>query len=124
MSLTLRILLIVGSILAFLFILRKIRKCQLEINDSLFWFFFATILIIIAIFPQVIIYPAEWIGIDSPANLLFLVIIFVVFVKQFTMTVHIGTLKSKLRTLAQEEALQEKQSESFSQAAKLSVKDE
>lgn len=108
MSLTLRILLILGSILAFLFILRKIRKCQLEINDSIFWFFFATILIVIAVFPQVIIYPAEWIGIDSPANLLFLVIIFVVIVKQFTMTVHIGTLKSKLKSLAQAEALEAK----------------
>lgn len=108
MSTTLRILLIIGSILAFLFILRKIRKCQLEISDSVFWFSFAALLIMVAIFPQLVIYPSEWIGIDSPANLLFLVIIFVVLIRQFMMTLHVGLLKSKLKTLAQREALSER----------------
>ena len=111
MSLTLRIILIAGSILAFLFILRKIRKCQLEINDSIFWFFFATMLIVIAVFPQLIIYPAEWIGIDSPANLLFLIIMFVMIIKQFSMAIQIGSLKSRLRGLAQIDALKASQKE-------------
>lgn len=106
MSLTLRIVLIVGSVLAFLFILRKIRKCQLEISDSIFWFVFATALIVIAVFPQLVIYPAEWIGFDSPANFLFLAIIFIMLVKQFMMTLQLGLLKSKLKTLAQAEALE------------------
>lgn len=108
MSLTLRVILIVGSVLAFLFILRKIRKCQLEISDSIFWFLFAMALIVIAVFPQIVICPAEWIGFDSPANFLFLAIIFVVLVKQFMMTLQIGLLKSKLKTLTQAEALEEK----------------
>lgn len=108
MSITLRVLLIVGSVFAFLFILRKIRKCQLEISDSIFWFFFAGFLIVISVFPQVIIYPSEWIGIDSPANFLFLLIIFVVLIKQFAMTLQIGDLKSKLKSLAQTEALNSK----------------
>lgn len=110
MTVTLRVLLIAGSILAFLFILRKIRNCQLEINDSVFWFFFAGLLIVVAIFPRLIIVPSEWIGIDSPANFLFLLIIFVLFVKQFSMTLQVGSLKSKLKTLAQAEALEEKRS--------------
>lgn len=109
MSLTLRALLIVGSILAFLFILRKIRKCQLEISDSIFWFFFAGMLIVVAVFPQLVIYPSEWIGIDSPANLLFLAIIFIVLIKQFAMTIQNGNLKSKICALAQSEALDAKQ---------------
>lgn len=108
MSLVLRILLIVGSILAFLFILRKIRKCQLEVGDSIFWFFFAALLIIIAIFPQLVIYPSEWIGVDSPANFLFLIIIFIMLIRQFKMTIHIRTLNSKLRALTQAEALEAK----------------
>lgn len=105
MSAILRILLVVGSILAFIFILRKIKKCQLEINDSIFWFVFAACLIIIAIFPQIVIWPSEVIGIDSPANFLFLVIIFVILIKQFMMTLQVGVLKGKLRSLAQTEAL-------------------
>lgn len=108
MSLTLRILLIVGSILAFLFILRKIRKCQLEVGDSIFWFSFAAILIIIAVFPQLVIYPAEWIGVDSPANFLFLIIIFIMLIRQFKMTIHIRTLNTKFRALTQAEALEAK----------------
>lgn len=106
MSITLRIILVVGSVLAFLFILRKIRKCQLEISDSIFWFIFTAVLIVVAIFPQLIIYPAAWIGFDSPANMLFLIIIFVMLVKQFMMTLQVGSLKSKLKTLTQAEALE------------------
>lgn len=108
MSFALRILLVVGSILAFLFILRKIRKCQLEVGDSVFWFFFAALLIIIAVFPQLVIYPAEWIGVDSPANFLFLIIIFVMLIRQFKMTIHIRALNSKLKALTQAEALEAK----------------
>lgn len=108
MSLALRILLIAGSILAFLFVLRKIRKCQLEISDSIFWFLFGAALIVIALFPQIITYPATWIGFDSPANFLFLLIIFVVLVKQFYMTLQIGSLKAKLKTMVQMEALEAK----------------
>lgn len=107
MSFALRILLVVGSVLAFLFILRKIRKCQLEINDSIFWFVFAAFLIVIAVFPQIIIFPSELIGIDSPANFLFLIIIFIMLIKQFMMTLQMGALKGKLRGLAQAEALAE-----------------
>lgn len=108
MSLALRILLIIGSVLAFLFVLRKIRKCQLEISDSIFWFLFAASLIVIALFPQIITYPAMWIGFDSPANFLFLLIIFVVLVKQFFMTLQIGSLKAKMKTMVQMEALEAK----------------
>lgn len=106
MSSTLRILLIAGSALAFICILRKIRKCQLEIGDAIYWFIFAGVLIVIAVFPQLIIVPSTWIGIDSPANFLFLIIIFVVVAKQFSMALQVALLRSKLRSLAQVEALQ------------------
>lgn len=105
MSIPLRILLIVGSILAFIYILRKIRKCDLEISDSVFWFIFAAVLIIIAVFPQIIIVPSQWIGIDSPANFLFLVIICVLMINQFMMVIKIGQLRTRLKSLAQEIAL-------------------
>lgn len=109
MSIALRILLIVGSILTFVFILRKIRKCQLEIGDAIFWFIFAFALIVIAVFPYFIIAPAAWIGVDSPVNFLFLIIIFILAIKQFLMTLQIASLKSAMRTLTQTEALHAKE---------------
>ena len=53
MSITLRIVLIIGAILVLLFVIRKIRKSKFEASDALFWLAFSAILVLIAIVPAV-----------------------------------------------------------------------
>ena len=51
MTPTLRVVLIVVSILTTFMIMRKIRQSKLQIEDSIFWLGFSSILIVFSIFP-------------------------------------------------------------------------
>ena len=52
MSDTLKGLLIIASVLTVGWILRKIRKNKVKMEDAIFWIFFAAILLLLAIFPE------------------------------------------------------------------------
>lgn len=102
-----RILLIVGAICMLGFVLSKIRKSQLETNDSVFWFIFAGCLVVISIFPQIIYWLCSLIGIESPANLVFLLVFVILIIRLLTSSVETARLKNKLERLAQSVALSE-----------------
>ena len=59
MALNLRICIIVVSILFLFFVLRRIRKAQMQISDSLFWIIASIVFVIIGIFPQIVILMRE-----------------------------------------------------------------
>ena len=109
MSVALRIFLIAVSFLTAFFVLRKIKKSQFVIGDTLFWAFFCLLLLILAIFPQIAIKTASLIGIVSPANLVYLVIIFLLLVKVFNLSAKISQVESKLTELAEEYAIKHKE---------------
>ena len=52
MSVVLRVGLIVVSVLTLIFITRKVRNAQVRLEDSIFWFCVAGLLLILSIFPQ------------------------------------------------------------------------
>ena len=54
MTPTLRVVLIVVSILTTFMIMRKIRQSKLQIEDSIFWLGFSSILIVFSIFDQTV----------------------------------------------------------------------
>lgn len=105
MSIPYRMLLIAGALVVLLVMLRKIRKSEVRIADSLFWFFFVATLVVLAVFPQITFALAKFLGIESPANLVFLYVIAMLLVREFASTVEISKLRSKITTLTQEEAL-------------------
>ena len=74
MSDTLKGLLIIASVLTVGWILRKIRKNKVKMEDAIFWIFFAAILLLLAIFPEISYELCRIFGIMSPSNLVFLVI--------------------------------------------------
>ena len=52
MSWVLRAILILASVLTCFWILRKIRKSQVRIEDSVFWLLFSLGLIVLSLFPS------------------------------------------------------------------------
>lgn len=72
MSVVLRVGLIVVSVLTLIFITRKVRNAQVRLEDSIFWFCVAGLLLILSIFPQIFFVVSDFAGIISPANLVFL----------------------------------------------------
>lgn len=108
MSVALRLLLIVSSVLTVVYILRRIHKSQIQIQDSVFWIVFSFVVLLMALFPGVIISLADMLGIVSPINFVFLVFIFFAYIKIFSMTIKIATLENKIKSLAYEIAIQRK----------------
>lgn len=108
MSDTLKALLVVASILTVAWIFRKIRKNKVKMEDAIFWIFFASILLILAIFPEISYKLCQIFGIMSPSNLVFLVIIFLLVEKIFTLSIIVSQLEDKIGVLSAEVALRSK----------------
>ena len=107
MSIELRIALILVSVLCSVFILVNIRKAKVRIEDSVFWILLSLLLIILSIFPKIVVWGATLVRVQSPANFIFLVIIFLLMIKVFRQTLSISRLESKIQTIAQKVAIEE-----------------
>lgn len=107
MPVTLSVFLVFGAVLALAFVLYKIRKGQVQTADAVFWFLLAAILVLLAVFPQIAFWCADALGIESPANFIFLCMVGVLFAKLLLQSVEIARLKAKLTQLVQEVALRE-----------------
>ena len=107
MSIYLRICLVVISMLSMLNIMKRVRRYKLQIEYSIFWIVFSVLLIIIAIFPKIMFWMSELLGIQSPANMVFLLVIFILIIKTFNLTLEISRLQYKMQELVQKIALDE-----------------
>lgn len=109
MSLLFSATLLIGALLTFGLILRKIRKAEVTIADSTFWFLFALSLVLMGVFCQIPFFFTNVLGIESPANFVFVYVIAVLVIREFYSTVEVSQLRAKVRNLAQGEALSEAQ---------------
>lgn len=105
MHTTLRVLLLIASLITAIWILRKIRKNSVKQEDALFWLCFAFLLAVLGIFPELSFTMAEILGIQSPANFIFLAIIAILLEKMFSLSIQISTLENKVEIMAAELAL-------------------
>lgn len=108
MGIILRILLIVGAILSFSYMIKKIRQAKLKIEHTIFWLVFSVIMILMGVFPQIVYLVSDWIGFQSPVNMVFLMIIFILIVKLFLSTLQISQLENKVDSLVQQIAIDKK----------------
>lgn len=111
MSVWFQIILIFVSIFTFAFILRNIRKSQMQIGDSIFWVFFSIILLLFSIFPKIAEMFSSALGIASAVNFIFLFIIFLLLINQFQLTLRISKLDTKFKELVQSIAIKEQEDE-------------
>ena len=112
MSVTLRVLLIISSFIAFYLCITKIKKSQLKIENSVTWMFGCIILILISIFPNIVIWISGKLGFVAPVNFMFLVIIAFLLIQTFIDNIHITSLNEKIKELDHYIALKEKEEKS------------
>ena len=105
MSITLRILLLAAAFVTAAWILRKISKLKVKMEDAIFWIVFAGILCVLAIFPEFCYWLTAALGMMSPANLIFLVVIFLLMEKVFTLSILVSQMEEKIEILSAELAL-------------------
>lgn len=105
MNTVLRITLIVISALVAVYTIRKIRKSQLGIDDSVFWIGFSVLLLVMSIFPQIPTYFSRLLGFMSPINFVLLLVIFLVLIKLFKLAIDLSVTKQRLNSLIQRIAI-------------------
>lgn len=111
MTVTLRIFLIIASLVTVIWILRKIRKMKVKMEDAIFWLIFSALIIILAIFPEISYWLSKILGIESPANLVFLFVICLLLEKIFTLSIITSQLEEKVSILSAEVALRSQDEE-------------
>lgn len=108
MSPQLRILLIIVSFLTTIFVLRKIRKSQMKINDAIPWIVMPIMLLLLSFFPQIASFVAVLLGIESPVNFVYLFVIFLLIIMIFSLSIKLSKLEYKLTCLVEEVAIRER----------------
>ena len=111
MSIVLRILMLIGAVSLLIFMLKRIRQSKLKIEYAVFWIVFAAVLVFMSLFPFVFYWISDLIGFQSPINMIYLVIIFILIVKLFLTSLQISQLENKIDNLVQKIAIEKRLSE-------------
>lgn len=111
MSLQLRIVLLFVSTVFLLYVISKIKKSKVKIDFTFFWILFSILLVVFCVFPELILYGSQLVGIISPINFLLVLIIFLLIYKVFSLSLIISSLQQKIEHLVQNMALEKKEEE-------------
>lgn len=107
MTMMLRVVLILVSAATMIMMIQKIRKAKLQIEDSIFWVLVSFMFVLFSLFPPVADFLAHLLGIYATVNFLFLLMIFLLLMRVFSMTIRMSWQETKLKELAQKLALYE-----------------
>ncbi len=96
---------VVVAIISIIYILYEIRKEKLSVSDSMFWLLGCLVIAILSIFPNIIIYISNFVGIEYAPSLLFLLAIIALIGLNFKQVKRIRKLEEKITDLAQNLAI-------------------
>ena len=106
LSWTFRIFLLIGSVTVFTVISLSIRNRKLQMKDGIFWIMLSFTLVLISIFPIMTGWVSILLCIQSAANCVFFLIIFLLGCHAFHMTIRMSQMEMKHRKLVQDIAIQ------------------
>ena len=109
MPILLRAFLIIGVVIAFIFVANRVHKSKILMGDAIFWVLLALLLVILAVFPGIAFFFSGLLGFISPSNFVFLLVMILLTAKVFANSSEISMLKYRVNELAQENALLEQQ---------------
>lgn len=99
MSNTLRIILVICSIMAFILCIYKIRKAKLKIEDSIIWMIGSILLILMSVFQNFVGWVSSQLGFIASSNFVFFIIIVFLLIQVFINNIKISELNEKIKNL-------------------------
>lgn len=96
-------------LLIMLYLFKAVFKSKLSVKESFFWIAGSVLALILAIFPQIIVELAKWMGISYPPSLLFVLCILFLLYLIFRTSKRSAFQESKIVELSQEVALLKKE---------------
>lgn len=106
MSITLRIVLIIGSILLNIYLITSLKKMKIHVENMASWVLFTISLLILAIFPQIGEVLAGLLGIQSASNFVFCYVMVALLMSCFRLSLKMAKATNRLNALIQELALE------------------
>lgn len=107
MTVTLRVILIVCSILSFILCVKKVKQAKFRTADSIIWVIGTVLLILMSIFSTGVAWISEKLGFIAPVNFVFLIMIAFLLIETFISNIKIATLDEKVKNLNHYIALKE-----------------
>lgn len=86
-------------------VIRRLKRSQMQVLDSVFWLALALVFVAMAVAPQMAFALSEFFGFESPSNFVFLVVISILLMRNFSVTSQVAALRRKVNALSQELAL-------------------
>ena len=99
---------IIVAIFFMCLVISKVKKKRFFEKESFLWVLGSLVVLILALFPKLIIYLSDVIGIEYPPSLLFLVAIVFVLYLLFRQSEQVSLLKEQVKDLGQRVVLLEK----------------
>ena len=109
MSLTLRIILIVCSLISFLLCVMKIKQAKLKVNNAVIWMIGSVILILMSIFVNAVEWISDKLGFMAPVNFVFFFFFAFLLIEVFFNNIQISMQNEKIKDLNHYIALKEKE---------------
>ena len=107
MTITLRIILIICSLIAFFLCVTRIKQAKLKVSNSVMWMIGCVILILMSIFSNIVEWISTQLGFIAPVNFVFLIMIGFLLIEMFMYNIRISELNEKIKDLNHYIALKE-----------------
>lgn len=108
MDLKMQIMLILGTVICFIILIRGVKKGKLRTDYALGWILASITLIVIGVFPQIVFMLSNALGFISPANAVFMLIIFFLIILVYVLFTKVSMLEERQKNIVQEMALSNK----------------
>ena len=109
MDIKIQIIVVVGVLIALAVIINMIRRKKLELRYALIWILVGVAILVLDCFPNLISWISKQLGIASPVNMLFFFGFCFSLIIIFALTMAMSRMSNRLKELAQETALLNKQ---------------
>ena len=104
-SKTLQTAMFIAVIIYFFLLILLLKKKRLLLKYSLLWLFAGTVMLIMVLFPGMLNWFSRILGIYSPVNALFAIILFCVIILLVSLTSIVSAQNEKIKRLIQREAI-------------------
>lgn len=109
---------IVAALLVLFVIVELLRRSTLRERHAVWWLLGGFIALVVAIFPQLLTWAAQLVGVAVPANLMFFIAIALLFLVSLQYGAELTRVEDKIRSLAESSALSEERLRRLEQASR------
>ncbi|WP_317326674.1 DUF2304 domain-containing protein [Turicibacter sanguinis] len=104
----LQLLLILGCLVTYFFIIHKVKKANVRIDDMILWILGAITLLFLGVFPWIPAQLAYYLGFMSASNFIFCCLIFFLLLMLFSLSIKVSQQQEKIKELTHKIAMMEK----------------